>query len=347
MLTLKSPTKVSIPITPTGSVRQLNWVIYMSANDATPTFTGKCTVLPNETKIPLNISDILRDYKCRGEGQIKPRWDNDKFVAPISSGVITNPRHFCNTIKILVYDELQRPIEFTAPIFFEDYEYKTLPTPVESLTTKPLLATPMITTVRPHIPNIITDNYYLGMLVGCTEPTLTLTGVAGASFRSMKINNINRGGYLEYAIPLKALGQIINSDRIEITKEIVAYVDKCPSEYYLCWINNGVWMSWGFNGKTYKSKSYNRTSIVDLDDNKQPITTKVTNSWELNTGYVTRAEFEMIESINTSNWVGMYDVQNDKFTYINITNNSWTNKQNTKNLFEVNVTAEERTLETH
>lgn len=120
----------------------------------------------------------------------------------------------------------------------------------------------------------------------------------------------------------------------------IAKVDKCPAEYYLIWIDRtGAYQCQPFTGKNKLSESVSTSYITSLIGTDIVSSKQITNSFSLNSEWLTYDEYKAFESIFSSKFLYLYNTEYDEGYEVVLTNNEWTEKtkQNRDKMFNLSI----------
>jgi hypothetical protein len=120
----------------------------------------------------------------------------------------------------------------------------------------------------------------------------------------------------------------------------IAKVDKCPAEYYLIWIDRtGAYQCQPFKGKNKLSESVSTSYITSLIGTDIVSGKQITNSFSLNSEWLTYDEYKAFESIFSSKFLYLYNTEYDEGYEVVLTNNEWTEKtkQNRDKMFNLSI----------
>lgn len=123
----------------------------------------------------------------------------------------------------------------------------------------------------------------------------------------------------------------------------IAEFDQHNSRFYLIWTTrDNDYMCRPFCKRSDLTESVSTSYIETLSDINTPYKKNTTFKWKLNSDWLSYDEFAVYESLLISPVVYLYDSQLDRRYQVNITDNTWTEKNdnNTKKPFNMTVTAE-------
>lgn len=228
------------------------------------------------------------------------------------------------------------------------------------------------TQVLPRIPRLsyVTDNIWFSALTATTtnasDEEYNIVGVKGENEIAYNLTYPNRAlinavsftgndyyNITEESHTLYYTGYIRNnySDGVlyrEIDKAVpVAYIDECPAEYYLIWIDRtGAYQCQPFSGKNTLSESISTSYIDGTIDFKKVSDKNITCKWNLNTSWLSEDEYKAYESLLTSKYVYLFNTEYDEGYDVIVDTNSWTEKTRRNRDKMYNLTISVKTAQT-
>lgn len=124
---------------------------------------------------------------------------------------------------------------------------------------------------------------------------------------------------------------------------IIGILDKCPARYYLAWNDRyGDIQSQPFDGKAVYSEDIKSEEIKDYKERRRVSHKSIQPKWKLNTKWLNEEIYPIYESIYTSPYVLLYDVEQDKAWNVIVSDNKYTEKtrKNEKSLFNLELNVE-------
>lgn len=128
----------------------------------------------------------------------------------------------------------------------------------------------------------------------------------------------------------------------------VADVDECPAPFYAIWMDRtGAYQCQPFRGNAIFKESINTTNLLNSYGETRPGLKEVASSWTLYTEWLNDEQHKAYESILTSPYIYLYDVENDMGHWVNCTDSNWQDKtfKQQKKLFNLNITLKENNNE--
>lgn len=121
----------------------------------------------------------------------------------------------------------------------------------------------------------------------------------------------------------------------------IAVIDKCPADYYLIWIDRtGAYQCQPFNGKNVLSESVSTSYINNLIDVQKVVGKNITNEWSLNSGWLSEEQYKAYESIFSSKYLYLFNVEYDDGYEVILNTNKWTEKTKTNHdkMYNLSIT---------
>lgn len=176
-----------------------------------------------------------------------------------------------------------------------------------------------------HIPNVSTDNYwYVSMFYkgGASNSRVMLVYDQNGSTSTVNLTPMNSGSYA-YCVKLSSMLKSPASGFHEIEMwfgDTVPYnqvhygdIDICPKKYYAMWVDKyGVVNSYGFDGNCYRKLNNTKSTISGLNDDYEIISTSERDTFHLIGEYDTNETYNQLAEITNSDYVYLYDVEDDK-----------------------------------
>ncbi len=122
--------------------------------------------------------------------------------------------------------------------------------------------------------------------------------------------------------------------------KIVAYIDRCPSRYYLKWIDRkGGIQCQPFKNKDVYSEDISTQTIRNFTGHKRKVFWDITSKWEINTDWLSDDVYAVYESIYLSPYLELIDTEQNKVHSVILTNESYTEKtyKNQKQMFNMSL----------
>lgn len=113
---------------------------------------------------------------------------------------------------------------------------------------------------------------------------------------------------------------------------LLAQFDYCNADYYLIWCDRtGGYQCQPFHKKTTMTEDIQTTTITNILDETRPMLRAVSNSWQLNSDWLSYDEYKAYESIFTSPYTYLFDVKHNELTPVVCTEKKWVEKTKSNN----------------
>lgn len=141
----------------------------------------------------------------------------------------------------------------------------------------------------------------------------------------------HKGHYLAIAPAIQnPSGDIVAED--VSNPVILAQFDSCNADYYLIWCDRtGGYQCQPFHKKTTMTEDIQTTTITNILDETRPMLRAVSNSWQLNSDWLSYDEYKAYESIFTSPYTYLFDVKHNELTPVICTEKKWVEKTKSNN----------------
>lgn len=141
----------------------------------------------------------------------------------------------------------------------------------------------------------------------------------------------HKGHYLAVAPAISnQYGDIVPDD--VSNSVILAQFDSCNADYYLIWCDRtGGYQCQPFHKKTTMTEDIQTTTITNILDETRPMLRAVSNSWQLNSDWLSYDEYKAYESIFTSPYTYLFDVKHNELTPVICTEKKWVEKTKSNN----------------
>lgn len=123
-------------------------------------------------------------------------------------------------------------------------------------------------------------------------------------------------------------------------------IDKCPADFYLCWLNRyGVYQCQPFHKKWEMTENVTTSNRATIYNETVPYHKTTQFNWVLNSDWLSYKEHDEFESLLTSKYVYLYNSQTQEGHYVNVTDSDWTfrNAKNTKRPFNLTINVSKST----
>lgn len=293
----------------------------------TTVFTGKVYVMNGQTKVNIDLGDILWNHKFDGENYFAPtlNTDGDNYVMCSTSNTIYN--YWYNDVKV-EFPELNNVPTTTKTVRF--FRYNMFDRPIDTVATN---VVPLLMSHQPvaHIPINPPDGFQYRQLVWKGSFVRWIDNSSSVQQRS----NL---GVIQFSGGQKRYG---------IDGKTIALIDSCPSPYYLVYLTNeGGMQVQPFLKASEFSEKYENNTRIDMTDHEWSFNKLVRGKWKLKSKNLSDADYKAMGDIFSSPYLALLDMENHRFHFVNVTKDTYTKKRNVngskKIYFEIDVEASEK-----
>lgn len=347
--------------------------IYPYNGDETEWFLYTGHIYGTGEKIPIYLNDIVASYAYDWSYAYKPT-ELKNILHPhtknyAESGTLFKTKVYFPEINLHLY------VDSTEYIMNYYKDSKTprgedIPNLINTSESKCWNLLNQRTNILPRIPRLSyeTNNFWLGGLFAITQewqynsmyegdPIYAIAGVYnnivkdelhydnGSFIIPLNITGEDYKGLTDNAEKIMFTGVSYDAPVDEYNADIskgvdLAYVDECPADYYLIWIDRtGGYQSQPFTGKVTLTEDISTKYKYDIINTESPIEKSVVDNWSLNSNWLTYDEYKAYESIFTSKYLYLFNTKLDEGYEVIIDNKSWTEKvkENKDKMFNLNI----------
>lgn len=330
--------KITLPYS-TSTEKTYKYDVLLATNTI---YRGKFFMLPNNTQVVLDLTDLLTNYQYKGMYMLEPVYDYDKqcYTRDVSSNTVehltaSQQQQHHNTVSVKVYNDDGTTIVTTSKsVYFH--------------------TTPFENQVRKRTNNN-RINYYFGSLTPRFPfgTSMTYTQLVDSDDGSATAYWKNVKGNLTRTFIPKTTGTIMKANII--TSDIydgdlkILEVDKCNAPYYLMYLTqDGGFQSQPFYNVKY-SETYTTNTKITLDDNKDIANLFANGKWTLKSRNLTNTEYHEMMDIARSPYLYLYITSLDKGVFVNNVDTTIEKKLNGVDsnkpiYFEINLESREQQL---
>lgn len=315
-LTLNTAPTTNENVTYTISIQEYN-------SNWTTVYYGKVFVAENQTKVRIDIGDILWNHKFDGENYISPVVNSagDNYVMVNNTANLLN--YWYNNVKVEIPD-------YSASVtkYVNFYQYNMFCNHLDTPSTNTVA---FFMNYQPicHLPKTLPSGFTFRQLVWNGTFDKTIDGITTTESRS-KLGSIEFTGGSEY---------------YAINGEKVAQFDNCDKPYYLVWMtNSGAMQVQGFLKSSELSIDYNNNKRVDMSNYEWNFNYSVNGKWKLKSDNLSDKDYRAFGEMFSSPYLLLIDTTNGRLYYVNIKDTTYNEKHNTsgnKIYFEINVESAE------
>ena len=306
---------------------------------------GKFFVQARQTKVILDVEEILWNHRFKGQQMIAPvlSLTDNQFVMPeweLASDFNVLSDYWYDTVRVEDTEETPRFTSTPATFFFVPQNapgYKGIVLP-QSGAYVPVLDNGIV----PHIPSNPPSGFRWSTMyynVDAGSITVRKDGeTASASNPQGNTAYVNRldGASEKYEI------KIGDGEYRTITT-----IDQCNKPYYLIWLaNNGAMQCQGFLKSTEFSVKYLVSSRMDVHNWSWQVASTETATWRLKSSHLNESEYQAYGEMFNSPYLVLLDMENSRLHYVTMKTTDYREKKRTRNdskpfYFDVEVTASE------
>ena len=290
----------------------------------TTIFTGKVYVMNGQSKVNIDLEDILWNYKFDGENYFAPALNQtgDNYVMGGTSNTINN--YWYNQVKLEIPEVNVSVIKNVC--FFNSNMFNNR---LSSVTdgTVPLFMNSQPTA---HIPLNAPEGFSYRQLVWNGSFT------KGVDNRTSIVQR-NNLGVIQFSGGQKSYS---------LNNKVIAVIDSCAKPYYLCWMtNSGAMQCQGFLKSSEVSVTYKNNTRVDNSNFEWLFNQQTRASWKLKSRNLSDADYKAFGELFASPYLILLDMENNRLHYVNITTETYSQKKNENNkkpiYFELEVESSE------
>lgn len=337
-------------MTYTVQIRQLG------ESDWEDVFIGRFFNNSTRTKpVRIYLNDILESLPKNTENMIPLYLDSD-------FDYILSPNNICYEVQMKLGDGTIKPIG-TILSYHKDgniqrgLDFINGPYPIYNILEQRTNYLPRV----PHL-NYTSENYWLNILlyrkpeyIDSMNGAIPLIGfdsnneiVDALAFYDDYNEIINLSvtyNDLSYLFPYCDSFGVLSTNPYKITP--VAYIDHCPSDYYVIWQDRtGAYQCQPFSKKTTYKENIDTSYLTNELGEERPYSKSIQSEWTLNSDWLSDEGYKAHESLLTSPKVHLFDTKNDMLWEVNCTNSQWEDKtKQNKKLFNLTVTLKDTTTQ--
>ena len=293
----------------------------------TTVFTGKVYVMNGQTKVNIDLEDILWNYKFDGENYFAPALNQtgDNYIICNTSNTLQN--YWYNRVRVEFPTLPNTPYVEKYVKFFK---YNMFDREIDEVSNGTVAL--FMNTNQPvaHIPANPPEGFFYRQLVWNGSFTKNIDGRTSVVQR----NNLGvitfSGGTKQYSL----------------NNRVIAIIDSCPKPYYLVYLTNeGGLQCQPFLKSSELNISYKNNTRVDNSDFEWVFNQQTRAKWNLKSRNLTDSEYKAMGDIFNSPYVALLDMENHRFHWVNVTKETYTQKRNENGkkpiFFEIEVQSSE------
>ena len=318
----------TITIPSQSSAKNLNYTAKIRKYNGTWTnvFYGKVFVQAGQTKVDIELSDILWSYKFDGKDYFYPVYNTtgDDYVMCPTTNSLQNYWH--NQVKVEIPS---LSVETTKWVDF--FNYRVIGERTDPVINQQI---PLFMDYQPvaHIPSVVPTGFeyrqivWNGTFVRGIDSTNTVTQ------RSNLGTLVFSGGTESYSI----------------NQTVIAKIDTCTKPYYLAWLTDtGAMQCQGFLKSSEFSLNYSTNKRIDMSDYEWSYNKSVTAKWRLKSDNLSDKDYKAFSQMFRSPYLILIDTTTNRLHFVNVKSTDYTEKKNgisnnRKIFFEIEVEACEK-----
>ena len=273
----------------------------------TTIFTGKVYVMNGQTKVNIDLEDILWNYKFDGKDYFAPALNQtgNNYIMGDTSNTLQN--YWYNPVKLEIPEV---NVSVTKNVcFFNSNMFNNRLTDVANGT----VALFMNHQPTAHIPLNAPEGFFYRQLVWNGSFT------KGVDNRTSIVQRTNLG-VIQFSGGTK---------QYSLNNKVIAVIDSCAKPYYLCWLtNSGAMQCQGFLKSSEVSVTYKNNTRVDNSNFEWLFNQQTRGSWKLKSKNLSDADFKAYGELFASPFLILLDMENNKLHYVNIKSETYTQKRN-------------------
>ena len=273
----------------------------------TTVFTGKVYVMNGQSKVNIDLEDILWNYKFDGENYFAPALNSegDNYVMCNTSNTINN--YWLNQVKLEIPETNSSVTKNVC--FFNSNMFNNRLTDVANNTV------PLFMNYQPvaHIPLNAPEGFQYRQLVYNGSFT------KGVDNRTSIVQR-NNLGVIQFSGGQKSYS---------LNNKLIAQIDSCAKPYYLCWLtNSGAMQVQPFLKSSEVSVTYKNNTRVDMSNFEWLFNQQTRASWKLKSRNLSDADYKAFGELFASPYLILLDMENNKLHYVNIVTETYSQKIN-------------------
>ena len=293
----------------------------------TTVFTGKVYVMNGQTKVNIDLEDILWNYKFDGKDYFAPALNQtgDNYVMCNTSNSINN--YWYNLVRVEFPTLTNTPYVEKYVKFFK---WNMFDREIDEVTNGTVAL--FMNTNQPvaHIPANPPEGFFYRQLVYNGSFT------KGVDNRTSIVQRTNLG-----VITFSG-----GTKQYSLNNKVIAIIDSCPKPYYLVYLTNeGGLQCQPFLKSSELNISYKNNTRVDNSDFEWVFNQQTRAKWNLKSRNLTDSEYKAMADIFSSPYVALLDMENHRFHWVNVTKETYTQKRNENGkkpiFFEIEVQSSE------
>lgn len=313
-----------------SSAKNLNYTAKIRKYNGTWTnvFYGKVFVQAGQTRVDIELSDILWSYKFDGKDYFYPALNTtgDDYVMCTTTDSLQNWWH--NQVKVEIPS---LSVETTKWVDF--FNYRVIGERKDPVINQQI---PLFMDYQPvaHIPSVVPTGFEYRQLVWNGTFQRQIDGTTTVIQRSNLGTIVFSGGEEWYGI----------------NQTVIAKIDACPKPYYLAWLTDtGAMQVQGFLKSSEFSLNYSTNKRIDMSSFQWNYNNSVTAKWKLKSDNLSDKDYKAYGQIFRSPYLILIDTTTNRLHFVNVKSTDYTEKKNgvsnnRKIFFEIDLEAAEKMI---
>ena len=273
----------------------------------TTVFTGKVYIMNGQSKVNIDLEDILWNYKFNGENYFAPMLNQtgDNYVMCNTLNTLQN--YWYNEVKIEIPETNSSVTKNVC--FFNKNMFNNRLTDVANGTVALFMNYQPVA----HVPLNPPEGFSYRQLVWNGSFT------KGVDNRTSIVQRTNLG-----VITFSG-----GTKQYSLNNKVITQIDSCAKPYYLCWMtNSGAMQVQPFLKSSEVSVTYKNNTRVDMSNFEWLFNQQTRASWKLKSKNLSDADYKAYGELFASPYLVLLDMENMKLHYVNIFTETYSQKIN-------------------
>lgn len=320
----------TITIPSQSSMKNLNYTVKIRKYNGTWTnvFYGKVFVQAGQTKVDIELGDILWSYKFDGKDYFHPVLNvtGDDYVMCPTTNNLTNYWH--NQVRVEIPS-----LNVGTTKWVDFFNYRVVGERTDDVVNNTVVLWMNYQPVA-HIPSIVPEGFEYRQIVWNGTFQRQIDGTTTVMQRSNLGTIVFSGGTSWYGI---------NQTKI-------AEIDRCAKPYYLAWVTDtGAMQVQGFLKSSEFSLNYSTNKRIDMSSFQWNYNNSVTAKWKLKSENLSDKDYKAYGQIFRSPYLILIDTTTNRLHFVNVKSTDYTEKKNgvsnnRKIFFEIDLEAAEKMI---
>ena len=312
-------------VNPSNQHRTLVYTVSIQNNGVWDNiFTGKVFIFAKQSIVEIELEDILWNYKFKGLNYFAPEINStgENYVMPTAKQNLDE--YWYNVVKVEIP---QTNSVLTKNVcFFNDNFFNNR---LENVTDG---CVPIMMNYQPisRIPANLPEGFQYRQIV----------------YKGDFIKNVDETSETKSFNGLGVITFAGGKSTYGINGKIIAKIDSCSAPYYLCWMtNSGGMQVQPFLKSSEVSVTYDNNTRVDASNFEWLFNQQTRASWKLKSKNLSDKDYKAYGELFASPFLILLDMKNFRLHYVNITTETYNQKNNQNGkkpiYFEIEVQSSE------